>query len=68
MVASNRVLYERVRAVGGKIYPVSALPFTAGDWKDHFGPDTWRQFARAKREYDPNNILTPGVAIFGSGD
>ena len=63
MVASNRVLYDRARAVGAKIYPVSALPFTGDDWKEHFGPVAWRRFAAAKRDFDPNGILTPGPAI-----
>jgi FAD/FMN-containing dehydrogenase len=68
MVGSNRVLYDRARAAGAKIYPVSAMPFTTADWKEHLGPVVWRRFAAAKHEFDPNGILTPGPAIFGSGD
>jgi cytokinin dehydrogenase len=64
MVSTNRALYERARARGGKVYPVSALPMSDGDWRDHFGNDTWSFFSEAKRRFDGTHILTPGPRIF----
>ena len=67
MAASNRILYDRARTLGAKIYPVSAVALTRADWKEHLGPAVWPRFAAAKRQFDPNGILTPGPAIFGEG-
>jgi hypothetical protein len=36
---------------------------TSADWRQHFGT-VWRDFERAKRRFDPNDILTPGAGIF----
>lgn len=63
MVAANRALYERARAVGGVLNPVSALPMTPEDWRAHFGPD-WAEVARAKDRYDPHSILTRGYGLW----
>jgi len=63
MVASNRALYEAAVAVGGTRYASGAIPMTSADWRQHFGT-VWRDFERAKRRFDPNNILTPGAGIF----
>jgi cytokinin dehydrogenase len=63
MVKSNRTLFERARDVGGKQYPIGAIPFRRADWVEHFG-DQWRKLVAAKRRYDPNGILTPGQGIF----
>lgn len=63
MVAANRALYERARAVGGVLHPVSALPMTPQDWRAHFGPD-WTDFARVKEQYDPRHILTRGYGLW----
>lgn len=64
LIAVNRAQYDRVVAVGGTHYPVGAIPLTQDDWKTHYG-DAWPAFRAAKRTYDPNNVLTPGQAIFG---
>lgn len=64
MVQANRRLFEQLRRIGGYRYPVGAIPVTQPDWVQHFG-DSWPQFARAKRRYDPAGILTPGQRIFG---
>jgi cytokinin dehydrogenase len=64
MIAQNRVLYERIRDAGGVLYPVSAIPMSPDDWKDHFGLK-WRRFEEAARHFDPRSILTPGYDIFG---
>ncbi len=66
MVATNRSLFERARAMGGKQYVVSATPHTPADWKDHFGAKQWSQLGKAKNEFDPKNVLTPGPGIFGT--
>ncbi|MEU6380649.1 FAD-binding protein [Streptomyces sp. NPDC046909] len=63
MVAANRVLYERARALGGVLHPVSALPMTPDDWRVHFGP-VWADLARAKERYDPHSILTRGYGLW----
>jgi cytokinin dehydrogenase len=63
MIARNRPHYERIRGAGGLQYPVSALPMSHDDWKDHFGP-RWPQLSEARRRYDPNNLLTPGYNVF----
>jgi cytokinin dehydrogenase len=64
LVAANRAIYERIRADGGTLYPVSAFPMSRDDWRQHFGP-AFRQLRQAKRSFDPANILTPGYEVFG---
>ena len=64
-VQKNRALYERIRDAGGVLYPVSALPFSPDDWKQHLGP-RWQSFRDAAGRCDPANILTPGYEPFGS--
>jgi FAD/FMN-containing dehydrogenase len=63
MIASNRALYDRVRELGGVLYPVGALPMCAADWKDHFG-SAWPRFFEAKERYDPCHTLSPGYNVF----
>jgi cytokinin dehydrogenase len=36
LVTANRAIYERVRDAGGTLYPVSAFPMSAADWRTHF--------------------------------
>lgn len=63
LIAVNRSQYDRVVAVGGTHYPVGVIPLTQADWKTHYG-DKWPAFRTAKHKHDPNNVLTPGQAIF----
>jgi FAD/FMN-containing dehydrogenase len=63
MVAHNRTLFEQARDVGGKKYPVDAIPSTPADWPEHFG-DQWPAFVARKRRYDPRHVLAPGQGIF----
>ena len=63
LVAANRATYGRVKAAGGTLYPVSALPMSKGEWRDHFG-SAFGQLDGAKQQYDPDEILTPGYQIF----
>jgi len=67
LVESNRAIYERVKAAGGVLYPVSALPLSEHEWRDHFGP-AFDQLNAAKQQYDPSNVLTPGYEIFRRAD
>lgn len=65
LVAANRATYDRVRAVGGTLYPASAaVPMSGDDWERHFGP-AFAAFHRAKLAYDPDHVLTPGYEVFG---
>ena len=58
----NKDIYQRVRAAGATLYPVSALPLSKAEWRDHFGP-AFGQLEAAKQRYDPDRILTPGYDI-----
>jgi cytokinin dehydrogenase len=62
-VADNREWYDRARAVGGTVYPISAIPFSHNDWADHFGT-AWPSFLDAKQRYDPAHVLGAGQGIF----
>lgn len=62
-VAHNRQLYEAAAAVGGKRYPICAVPFTQADWMEHYG-QAWRRVRANKRRFDPHLILTPGQNMF----
>lgn len=64
LIDVNRAQYDRVVAVGGTHYPVGAIELTEADWQRHYG-SAWPAFRAAKHTYDPNNVLTPGQAIFG---
>ncbi len=63
LVAKNRAIFDRLTAIGGKIYPVDAVPLSQADWRRHFSP-YWYLFADAKQRFDPDNVLTPGQGIF----
>ena len=63
LVAANRVLFERAVMLDGKRYPFDSVPMTRHDWQKHFQP-LWGAFVRAKRHFDPSEILTPGQEIF----
>jgi cytokinin dehydrogenase len=57
-----RAMYERARALGGTLYPIGSTPMTREDWRAHYGPGH-QALRRAKEEYDPARILTPGAGI-----
>lgn len=63
LVADNRELFERAMTLGGKRYPFDSVPMTRHDWQKHYQP-LWGAFVRAKRHFDPDQILTPGQEIF----
>jgi FAD/FMN-containing dehydrogenase len=64
MLAFNRRLFDQNRALGGTHYPIDALELTRHDWQRHYGPQ-WGALVRAKRQYDPDNVLASGPDIFG---
>ncbi|MGH9024777.1 MAG: FAD-binding protein, partial [Acidimicrobiia bacterium] len=63
LVEANKAMYERVKAAGGTLYPVSAFPLSGAEWRDHFG-SAFAQMDAAKRKFDPGKVLTPGYDIF----
>lgn len=63
MLARNRRLYDRARALGGTRYPIESIPFTQDDWADHYG-DRWPGLQALKQKVDPARILTPGPGLF----
>ncbi|MBZ4418476.1 FAD-binding protein [Myxococcus sp. RHSTA-1-4] len=63
LVQKNRAIYERLTAIGGRLYPVDAVPLSPADWRRHFHP-FWGRFEHAKRRFDPDHVLTPGQGIF----
>jgi cytokinin dehydrogenase len=67
VVEINRRILERMRPIGGKSYPPYAPYFSQGEWEEHYGPQTWRRLAAAKREHDPNHVLTPEMCMFDGG-
>lgn len=62
-VAQNRVFYERAVDMGGKFYPISAVPLSERDWQRHYQP-AFGLLRSAKSRYDSRDILTPGPGIF----
>jgi FAD/FMN-containing dehydrogenase len=63
LVTANRAVYDRVRAAGGALYPVSAFPMSRDDWRGHFG-SAFRLLSEAKEKFDPEHVLTPGYEVF----
>jgi FAD/FMN-containing dehydrogenase len=61
---TNRALYERARALGGKRLVWGSIPFSSADWAEHFGPELWSRFKAAKQRLDPRGVLTPGPGMF----
>lgn len=62
-LARNRQLYERARAVGGTLYPISAVRMQPADWAHQYGP-RYAELVALKNLHDPDNLLTPGVRMF----
>ena len=61
--AAESPLISQVKAAGGTLYPVSAFAMSKGEWRDHFG-SAFGQLDAAKRQYDPDEVLTPGYEVF----
>jgi len=65
LLESNRALLARMVAIGGKRYLPYSMVIPQSEWVEHFGPDVWQRFAKAKKKYDPHGVLTPGTGMFG---
>jgi len=63
MLKANRRLFEESRALGGTLYPFSAVKLSRAEWRQHYGED-FRLLASAKRCFDPQNVLASGPDIF----
>ena len=63
LVEANKASYRRIRAAAGTLYPVSALPLSGDEWRQHFG-SAFDQLDAAKRRFDPYRVLTPGYEVF----
>lgn len=64
MVAENRALYERARAIGGTLIAPAAVPMSPEDWERHFSA-SWERLVSAKRRFDPDKVLLCGRDVFG---
>jgi cytokinin dehydrogenase len=64
LMSSSRSFMDRMRAAGGKRYPPYGLVASSSEWQEHYGPDVWPRFLRAKQRFDPNHVLTPGPGFF----
>ena len=64
MVDTVKKLSTRVQASSGKIYPPYAPFFTKTDWENHYEQKQWSILTTAKRKYDSNGTLTPGMETF----
>lgn len=60
---TNERMLRKMRAVGGKAYPPYAPYTTLAEWEQHYGPALWQRLRAAKREYDPNNVLSPSLGM-----
>ncbi|MCU0492123.1 MAG: FAD-binding protein [Chloroflexaceae bacterium] len=63
ILAYNRELYDKNRAMGGTNYPISAVRLTPEDWQRHYGPEFPRLLA-ARHRYDPDNVFASGPDMF----
>jgi cytokinin dehydrogenase len=63
MLGGNRQLFEESRALGGTLYPFSAVKLSRSDWRQHYGHD-FDELARAKHRYDSTNVLASGPDLF----
>ncbi len=63
MLKANRRLFEESRALGGTLYPFSAVKLSRREWRQHYGED-FSLLASAKRCFDPRNVLASGPDIF----
>lgn len=58
----NRQFHERNRALGGRLYPISAVQQSRLDWKKHFSPH-WDTLAAERIKHDPGNLFGHAVGL-----
>jgi hypothetical protein len=58
----NREFYERNRALGGRLYPISAVQQSRLDWKKHFAPH-WDALAAERIKHDPGNLFGHALGL-----
>jgi cytokinin dehydrogenase len=58
LLAANVRLARDAVGIGGVIYPIGAVPVSSEEWR-HLYP-SWAELAAAKRQFDPDNMMTPG--------
>jgi cytokinin dehydrogenase len=56
MLAGNRALFEQNRALGGKLYPFSALALSRRERRANYG-EAWSALQKAKQRYDPDGVF-----------
>lgn len=63
----HRSLYQLSNSLGGKRYSYDTITSEvagSSEWKAHFGEATWKKLHAAKRLYDPNHMLCPGIKMW----
>lgn len=58
----NRQFYEMNRAMGGRLYPISAVRQDRRDWKKHFAPH-WDALTNERVKHDPGNLFGHSVGL-----
>ncbi len=58
----NRQFHEQNRAMGGRLYPISAVKQSRKDWKKHFAPH-WDALASERIKHDPGNLFGHAVGL-----
>jgi cytokinin dehydrogenase len=64
-LARNRRLFEQARDMGGRRYPIGAIPFRPDDWRRQLG-SAWPAVRAARTRHDPDGVLNPGPGVFTS--
>lgn len=58
----NREFHELNRALGGRLYPISAVRQSHADWKRHFAP-RWDALVAQRMRHDPSNLFGHSVGL-----
>jgi len=58
----NRRFFEQNRAMGGRLYPISAVQQSRMDWKKHFAPH-WDALSAERIRHDPGNLFGHSVGL-----
>lgn len=58
----NREFHEMNVALGGRLYPISAVRQSHADWKRHFAP-RWDALVEQRMRHDPANLFGHSVGL-----